>query len=300
MSFSSQEKTNISFNALFASVSSTPSQAWYESLDSYESAVFSDVIIDKSLFNTIPYCSSLSAARSAAISFPSLIEDKSHFIDAIRMTPIVGTNGQIYVSYSTYGNVNSTRLKLWINPQWKFQSNVPSKGYAIQLYNGNPNSGGVLISTTYGTTGTGVNKNPGWIFSYTTGTLLLSSSIASTITDPYIVGFRWIGTFTGGSGSSVKRYYFSNKKNIIIDNIYNLPTVEIWPTIGNNFLLNKKLANILTLNKKGEQYFQYNTYVKNINVSIFPVVYDKSKNKVIITLDKKRSGFILINESVIP
>jgi len=103
-----------------------------------------------------------------------------------------------------YGNTNSTLLRNWLLPQLVPQSSgAPSNGYAIQLYNGNPASGGVLVSTSAGTTGTGESKSVGWVFNYPSGLLLLATDFRAQITDPWIVGFRYIGPTAGSGGGNL-------------------------------------------------------------------------------------------------
>jgi hypothetical protein len=77
----------------------------------------------------------------------------------------------------------------------------------VRLYKGDPNAGGLEITSTAGTTGTGVNKSVGWVWNYALGLLLLSadffteSGITAGTFNPYVLGFRYVGD-TAGSGAS--------------------------------------------------------------------------------------------------
>ena len=193
MGFSNQERININSKALLGNVIDANSVAqWYES-----KFPFQFIINPTSVFmelSSIPIASSLAQARTNATNNPTLLQDLSQNTSAIRLTALAGTNGTTYVAYSVYNDSSSAVLNNWLQPQLIQQSNgSPSIGYAINLYEGDPNSGGTLIATTDGTTGTGSSKTVGWIFNYVNGMLLLSESFKSSVTNPYIVGFRYIG-----------------------------------------------------------------------------------------------------------
>ena len=124
------------------------------------------------------------------------------------MTLVPGTNFSTYATYTTPGDTTSAQLRNWLMPQLVPQgSGAPSNGYAIQLYNGDPNAGGVLVTTTEGQTGTGANKTVGWTFNYANGLLLISADfyaqtgIVAAAFSPWIVGFRYIGKTAGDSGA---------------------------------------------------------------------------------------------------
>ena len=107
---------------------------------------------------------------------------------------MTGTNGSTWVAHSTYNDASSAVLTNWLLPQLVPQSSgVPSNGYAIRLYEGDPASGGTEISTTSGTTGTGDEKTVGWVWNYANGMLLLSDDFKGSVSDPYVVGFRYVG-----------------------------------------------------------------------------------------------------------
>ena len=130
---------------------------------------------------------------------------------------VAGTNNSTWAAYSTYNDTSSARLENWILPQLIPQSNgSPSNGYAINLYDGDPAASGTLVSTTDGTTGTGIDKTVGWIFNYASGILILSDDFKSNISDPYVVGFRYIGNTansgaTGGSANTIENSFIADE-----------------------------------------------------------------------------------------
>jgi hypothetical protein len=207
MGFTNQERINANTNALQANVlDANPASQWYEKRFTFEFGLPASKVYTQ--ITSIPSASSLAQARTNATNNPSLIEDKSQNADAIRLTAVTGTNDFTFVAYQTYNDPSSTRIDNWLQPQAVPQSNgLPSNGYSIALYNGNPSSGGTLITTTDGQTGSGVNASVGWIWNYAIGMLLIAqdfftqTGINKATFDPYVLGFRYIGQ-TAGSGSS--------------------------------------------------------------------------------------------------
>lgn len=209
MGFSELERVNIAAKALQAGVvDANPNSVWYEVFNP-----FTFILSAEQVWTEMPRlraltASNLAAARSNAAANPDLIQDLSEAASALEMTLVPGSNFSTYAAYSTPGDTSSTQLRNWLLPQLVQQaSGAPSNGYAVQLYNGDPNAGGVLITTTEGQTGVGPNKTVGWTFNYANGLLLFSSDfytvtgIAPAAFDPYIVGFRYIGKSAGDSGA---------------------------------------------------------------------------------------------------
>ncbi len=205
MGFSNQERINMNSKALAAAViDANPVAQWYESRNAFSFIVDGGSVLTE--FSSVPVAANLAAARSNASNNPTLIQDKSQVSNAVRMTAVAGTNNSTYIAYSVYNDASSARLTNWIQPQLVSQSNgAASIGYAIVLYDGDPNSGGTEVTTTDGTTGTGENKTVGWIFQYSTGILLLSDDFKSSISDPYILGFRYIGATASSSATTASR-----------------------------------------------------------------------------------------------
>jgi hypothetical protein len=206
MGFSNQEAINLNFASLAAGVIDANSAAvWFEKQFGFSFILGADTVWTQT--SSIPAAGTLTVARSNAAANPTIIEDLSQATDAKRLTLIAGTNYSTFACYDTYNDPTSGLLKNWLLPQLVPQtSGAPSNGYSIQLYDGDPNAGGTLITTTDGQTGTGSSKQVGWIYNYALGLLLVSddfytrTGITASAFNPYVVGFRYIGG-TAGSGS---------------------------------------------------------------------------------------------------
>ena len=209
MGFSQLERIKIAAKALQAGViDANPSTVWYETF-----FPFTFVLSAEQVWTEMPTLRGLPAAnltdaQTNAAANPTLIEDLSDTAAATELTLVAGTNFSTYVTYETPGDTSSTQMKNWLLPQLVPQeSGAPSNGYSIQLYDGDPDAGGVLITTTEGTTGVGENKTVGWVFNYANGLLLLSADfysetgIVAAAFTPYVVGFRYVGKTAGDSGA---------------------------------------------------------------------------------------------------
>ena len=209
MGFSNQERINLNSKALQAGVlDANASAVWYETFFPFGFILGSEsVFTQMTALRALP-AANLATAQTNAANNPALIQDKSANANAVRLTLVAGTNNTTFAAYTTYNDTTSALLENWLLPQLVPQNTgSPSNGYAVRLFNGDPNAGGTEITTTDGTTGTGVNKTVGWVWNYARGLLLLSSDfftetgINSGTFNPYVLGFRYIGT-TAGSGSS--------------------------------------------------------------------------------------------------
>ena len=203
MGFSNQERINLFTKSLAAAVYDANATAvWYESKLPFQFILDGEAVWTQ--VASIPPAGTLATARANALANPTIIQDLSQNVDAVRLTLVAGTNQSTYVAYEIYNDTASPRLGNWILPQLVPQTNgAASNGYAINLYNGDPNAGGVLVSTSAGTTGTGINKTVGWIFNYASGILILADDFKAAITDPWIVGFRYIGETAKDSSGSI-------------------------------------------------------------------------------------------------
>lgn len=209
MGFSNQERVNLNSKVLQADVMDALSSAVW-----FESRLFAGKVIDArqtwtefATLETLP-AASLAAAQANALANPTLIQDLSAPVDAVRLTEVTATNNSTYVALTTFGDFTSPRIKNWLQPQQIPQaSGAASNGYSIRLFDGDPNAGGTEIFTTDGQTGVGINKSPGWVWNYSNGILLISddfyavTGIASATFDPYVLGFRYVGP-TAGSGAT--------------------------------------------------------------------------------------------------
>ncbi len=214
MGFTNQERINVAAKALQAGViDANPESVWYETFFPFTFVMSSEQIwTEMTTLRGLP-AGSLANARANAAANPTLIQDLSQNADAVQLTLVGGTNNSTYVARAVPGDSSSAQMKNWLMPQLISQaSGAPSNGYAIQLYDGDPDAGGTLITTTEGTTGTGVNKTVGWVWNYANGLLMVSqdfytlTGITPAAFDPHIVGFRYIGKTAGDGGGAEAEY----------------------------------------------------------------------------------------------
>jgi len=192
MSFSTQQKINMFTKALVAGVIDGESiSAWYESFFPFTFIMDSaQVWLQLDLLKQYPATTLVQAQTNAAGDLSGVVEDRS--TSPLRLTQMFGSNGTTYVAHTTYDDRTSVVLKNWLLPQLiPTSTGSPSSGYGILLYDGDPNAGGTLISTTTGQTGSGETASQAWIWNYANGLLFVAPDF--TITDPYIVGFRYVG-----------------------------------------------------------------------------------------------------------
>ena len=208
MGFSNQERINANTNALQANVlDSNPNSQWYEKRFTFEFALPSSKVYTQ--LGSIPSAATLTDAQTNATNNPTIIQDVSQPASAIRLTAVTGTNDFTWVAYATYNDTSSARVDNWLQPQAIPQTTgLPSTGYSIALYDGDPNAGGTLITTTDGQTGSGLTASVGWIWNYALGMLLLAqdfftqTGINQASFSPYVLGFRYIGQTAGSGGGS--------------------------------------------------------------------------------------------------
>lgn len=230
MPFTLEERVKIATKVLAAGViDSFEDSQWYESRFSNAFKLLSSDIYSTNNTTGFGYvvnnpASNLADAQAAAAASPSVIEDWTQGDQAyggsaiqggpgtgtaVRLTPVTGTSDAFgfstYVALVDYNDFSSARLDKWIKPQAApLASGAPSIGYAVSLYEGDPNNGGTLISTAAGQGGTPAEV--GWFFNADAGLLFLAEDFRSTITDPYIVGFRYIGDTVDDIASSSSWY----------------------------------------------------------------------------------------------
>lgn len=199
MAFSDKARINLFAKALAAGVIDANSvSAWYETFFPFQFQLdATKVLMQLDLLKQHPAGTMAQARVNCGIggSLSGVIQDLSQHIDAVRLSPIVGTNQTTWAAYETYGDTTSTLLDNWLLPALVPQaSGAPSNGYAILLWNGDPNAGGVMVSTTEGSSGVGENRSDGWIWNYANGLLFLASDFVASVPEPYITGFRYVGT----------------------------------------------------------------------------------------------------------
>lgn len=200
MGLTNQERINLFTKAIAAGVVDANSVAvWFETFFPFSFVLDAEQVWTELItIRSWPAGNLATAQANAAGPLAGIITDLSAPASAIRLTLVAGTNNSTYAAYSTYGVPASGLLRNWLLPQLVPQaSGSPSNGYAINLYEGDPNAGGVLISTTAGQTGTGVDKTSGWLFNYAQGLLFLSDDFKASVSNPYVLGFRYIGSSAG-------------------------------------------------------------------------------------------------------
>ena len=220
MGFTNQERINLTTKALQAGViDANPDTVWYEVFFPFAFITSAEQVWTQMPELRALTASSLAQAKENAANNPSLIQDVT---SGIRLTGVVGTNNTTYAAYETYNDTSSNQLKNWVLPQLIPQaSGAPSNGYGVKLYDGDPNAGGTLITTTEGETGSGDTRTVGWVFNYANGLLFLSEDFKANVTDPYIQGFLYVGKTAADSGPDV-----SNAKFVTLEEDSNLPNAK--------------------------------------------------------------------------
>lgn len=222
MGFTNQERINFNSKVLAATVRDAREDAqWYESRVPYKVKIQPEDILND--LATVPVAANLAAAQANAAAAPAVIQDVSVAsaaatgtfnpgVEAVRLTEVPNTSQSTWKAFTVFGDLTSAPLENWIQPQkvpdiGNFYA--PSNGYQVRLYEGDPFAGGTQIFPTDGTTGTGAAASVGWIFSYDTGELFVSADFRASITDPHILGFRYIGP-TGGAATAAGLNFFKD------------------------------------------------------------------------------------------
>lgn len=203
--FSELERIKVAAKALAAGVKDAdPNTEWYESVTPNSFVIGGEKVWTSPDVDTLrdnPASTAVIARTLSSGTLAGITADLSLPVNAVRLTPIPGI-GNTYVALNTPGDFTSGRLENWVLPQFVPQANgLPSSGYAVRLYDGNPNSGGTEVLTTEGSSGTGINKTVAWIFDYATGILLTSDTSSLFSDDPYINGFVYIGSTANDASS---------------------------------------------------------------------------------------------------
>jgi hypothetical protein len=234
MGFTNQERINQNSKVLAASVIDANETAqWYESRFLNEFTLDTRKIWTQfDLLRSNPAATQTQAQANVAGPLAGVVDDLSAPINAIRLTPVPGTNNSTFAAYEIFNDVSSDRLDNWLQPQSIPQINgAASIGYAIRLYDGDPNAGGTEILTTDGLTGTGATASVAWIFNYSLGLLFLSADFRGTISSPnnlYILGFRYIGeTLADGSFGSVQAIHEEIPVTIPAQTTFNLSSTPV-------------------------------------------------------------------------
>jgi hypothetical protein len=238
MGFTNQERINLTTKALQAGViDANPDTVWYEVF--FPFAFITDaeqVWTQMSELKALP-ASNLAQAKANAANNPTLIQDLT---TGLRLTGVVGTNSTTYAAYAVYGDTTSEQITNWVLPQLIPQtSGAPSNGYGVKLYDGDPNNGGTVITTTEGETGSGETRTVGWVFNYANGLLFLSEDFKGTVTDPYVQGFRYVGRTAADAGSDI-----DNSKFVVLEENPELPNAKVLSG-GDNVSITETGAEVL-------------------------------------------------------
>ena len=149
-------------------------------------------------FSTIPGAGTPAEADAAVLANPTILEKRK-----VRLTLDITSNSRQYISRATYGDHSSSVYENWIQPALIRNAGAASQGYIIRLYHGDPEAGGIELTTTYLGGGDG---SPSWEWNYSSGCLKVSTDQRATFAAHYaanglwVYGYRYIGP-TGGSGS---------------------------------------------------------------------------------------------------
>lgn len=201
--FSELERIRIAAKSLMAGVKDADATTeWYESATPNSFIIGGEKVWtspDVDILRDNPVSNASSARTLVSGTLAGIVADFSLPANAVRLTPIPGIKNT-YAALNTPGDFTSGRLENWVLPQFVIQANgQPSFGYAVRLYNGDPNNGGHEILTTDGSSGTGINKSVAWIFDYAAGILMTSETSSLFTDDPYINGFIYIGSTANDS-----------------------------------------------------------------------------------------------------
>ena len=218
MGFTTAEALKLTFKVQAGGVIDAASgNQWYESKFPFTPSINANRVLTQFDQVKLYPAANLAAAQSAAVSIPTIIEDRSPgTFSSFRLTQVTSGDDSTWVAYENYNDRSSDVLDLWIQPQRVPKANGdPSIGYSIKLYSGVPGLTNE-ITTTVGQSGGEV----GWVFNYDMGMLFVANDLVTALSpggsligtypaglDFYIRGFRYIGqtlanaTFTGGSAS---------------------------------------------------------------------------------------------------
>lgn len=209
MSFSNQDRINLVTKSLIAGVLDGNSLSqWYETVFPFSFMIHANKVLTQiDTVRQYPASTIPEAQANVANHLQDIVVDYSALSDAIRLTEVADSNKTTWAAYSVYGDSSSPVLDNWLQPQLVPQANgFPSNGYGILLWDGDPASGGELLSTTIYMTGVGASRSVSWFWNYANGLLLLSETFVTARPnfDPYITGFRYIGQSAGEIATNIE------------------------------------------------------------------------------------------------
>ena len=194
--FSSNEKLNIAYKLFYqiaGSANDAPGQQyWYN-----EQLAWSPILPLNKLW--VNFYNIQSAVTSAQADANTLVNTDIQKVK-VRLTVISTSNNRGYLT-----KTGATILDNWIQPSLiRTSDGSSSNGYGVSLWNGDPDTTGVELDTTYHSDA----GDPSWTFNYSTGLVLISTSESthykslSDLNGLYLVGYRYVGA-TGLTQSAV-------------------------------------------------------------------------------------------------
>lgn len=190
MAFSDNEKLVASDKLNQQLLNTGVNKFWYSELYPWSPSVDPSKIWLS--FSDIPAVFNPTQANQAVIDNPTILEKRK-----IRLTSELTSNYTAYLARTLFNNNTSTILTNWVQPSLIQGNGGPSNGYIIKLFHGDPDLGGVEITTIFHSASGGA---PCWSFSYSGGILFISTDESTYFRDNfynvnglYLVGYRYIG-----------------------------------------------------------------------------------------------------------
>jgi len=134
-------------------------------------------------------------ADANALANPAYIEKRK-----VRLTLDTTSNNRSWMARVNYGVQTSNIITNWIQPSLYPVAGSISAGYGVRLYNGDPDSGGTPVSTTFNS---GPSGEPSWTWFYNSGIFVCSTDESATFAsmDLWIVAYIDLQPVSGGGGS---------------------------------------------------------------------------------------------------
>jgi hypothetical protein len=170
MSISSDQKIDSLWKRVFYGLASTnippAKEAYNESIISYTPVMNNNIWLDSALVPTPAPSVSNNVVNVIGISTP------------VQMTAdFTVPDNRTWLATLSFGDVGSI-INNWVNPGID-----PS--YLVQVYSGDPRSGGVNLNQT--------STNQEWIFDYAAGVLSFPNTLPPGVTQLWITGWQYVG-----------------------------------------------------------------------------------------------------------
>ena len=230
---------------------------YYEEFNTNDLSIRSDSVLLE--LDLLPPATNIADAHANAIANPTLIQEFDNS-NAIHLTPSLNQRG--FFATTIYGDM-TTRLKNFIMPQHVARvdsgfEGMPSIGYTIRLFQGDPSSGGIEITTTAGQSGADV----GWFIMYGAGAIIVSSDF-SGITDPtdlWITGYQYIGKTVADGINGAAHTYSQEFTNSSLSGGY--------LTVTHNLHARYKVCNVTVMDETSRQIEVDDIYFQTVDVFI--------------------------------